>query len=155
MAVVGAGEANLEDAGRAEEVGRLLAEAGAVVVCGGLGGTMEAVCRGCTAAGGISVGILPGRDRRQANPWVTAAVATGLGEARNSVVVSSADVVIAIGGEYGTLSEIAMALKIGRPVVGLNTWALSRPDGTREQSVLEASDPGRAVDKALELAGVG
>jgi uncharacterized protein (TIGR00725 family) len=105
-------------------VGRLVAERGAVVVCGGLGGTMEAACRGAKQAGGTTVGILPGLDRSQANPFVDVALPTGLGEARNALVVRAADAVIAIGGGYGTLSEIALALKSGKRVIGLGTWEI-------------------------------
>jgi uncharacterized protein (TIGR00725 family) len=106
----------------AEAVGRELAERGAVVVSGGLGGVMAAASKGATEAGGTAVGILPGSDREAANPWVGVAIPTGLGELRNGLVVRAADAVIAIGGAYGTLSEIALALKAGTPVTGLNTW---------------------------------
>src|SRR5678815_2375684 len=126
VAVVGAGAPDTRVAALAEEVGRLLARSGAVVVCGGLGGVMEAACRGAKSEGGTTVGILPGSDRNDANPWVDVAIPTGLGEARNALVVRSVDVVIAIRGEYGTLSEIALALKTGEPVVGLETWELSQ-----------------------------
>jgi uncharacterized protein (TIGR00725 family) len=108
----------------AEEVGRLLARRGAVVVCGGLGGVMEAACRGAAREGGTTVGVLPGLDRGAANPFVSVAVATGLGEARNALVVRAADALIAVGGAYGTLSEIALALKAGKPVIGLGTWEI-------------------------------
>jgi uncharacterized protein (TIGR00725 family) len=108
----------------ADEVGRLLARRGAVVVCGGLGGVMEAACRGASREGGTTVGVLPGLDRGAANPFVSVAVATGLGEARNALVVRAADALIAVGGAYGTLSEIALALKAGKPVIGLGTWEI-------------------------------
>ncbi|HXD59695.1 MAG TPA: TIGR00725 family protein [Thermoleophilaceae bacterium] len=145
VAVVGAGEASREEAAAAEEVGRLLAERGAVLVCGGLGGVMEAACRGAKEAGGSTVGILPGRDRAAANDHVDIAIATGLGEARNALVVRAADVLIAVGGGYGTLSEIALALKSGTPVVGIGSWELAgRP-------LKEARDPREAVDLALGL----
>lgn len=133
----------------AEEVGRLLAKRGAVVVCGGLGGAMEAVCRGASGAGGTTVGILPGGDRGAANPHVTLAVATGLGEARNAIVARTADAVIAIGGAYGTLSEIALALRAGKRVVGLGTWELSR-EGEPAGDILAAGDPEQAVALALD-----
>ncbi len=126
VAVVGPSEGAPAELRAAEAVGRGLAERGAVVVCGGLGGAMEAACRGAKEAGGTTVGILPGSDRSAANAWVDVAVATGLGEARNAVVVRSADAVIAVAGSYGTLSEIALALRAGTPVVGLGTWELSR-----------------------------
>jgi hypothetical protein len=125
-------------------VGRALAEAGAVLVCGGLGGVMEAACRGAQEAGGTTVGILPGHDRADANPYVDVAVATGLGEARNALVVRAADALIAVGGEYGTLSEIALALKAGKPVVGIDSWDLDR--------IERADDAATAVRRALDLA---
>lgn len=151
VAVVGAGEADDETARRAETIGRLLGEAGAVVVCGGLGGVMAAVCRGAKSAGGRTVAILPGLDRSAANEWVDIAIATGLGEARNALVVRSADVVVAVGGEYGTLSELALALKAGTPVVGLGTWQLVK-DGEPVSAFLEASTPEEAAELALVLA---
>jgi uncharacterized protein (TIGR00725 family) len=108
----------------AETVGRLVARSGAALVCGGLGGVMEAACRGARAEGGTTIGILPGLDRSAANPYVEVAIATGLGEARNALVVRAADCLIAVGGAYGTLSEIALALKTGKRVVGLKTWEI-------------------------------
>src|ERR687893_679841 len=110
----------------AETVGRLVAQRGAALVCGGLGGVMEAACRGARAEGGVTIGILPGLDRSAANPHVQVAIATGLGEARNALVVRAADCLIAVGGAYGTLSEIALALKAGKRVVGLNSWEIER-----------------------------
>jgi uncharacterized protein (TIGR00725 family) len=106
----------------AETVGRGIAERGDVLVCGGLGGVMAAACRGAAQAGGTTVGILPGTDRAAGNDWLTVAIPTGLGELRNGLVVRAADVVIAIGGAHGTLSEIALALKTATPVIGLYTW---------------------------------
>ncbi len=150
IAVVGAGRASADEEEAAERVGRGLAEAGAVVVCGGLGGVMEAACRGARAAGGTTVGILPGRDRHAANEYVDVAVATGIGEARNAVVVATVDAVVAVGGEYGTLSEIALALKAGTPVVGLHTWELARRAGPVD-GVLAVDDPETAVAAALAL----
>jgi uncharacterized protein (TIGR00725 family) len=144
VAVVGPSEATAGETERAEEVGRLLAARGAVVVCGGLGGVMEAVARGAAGAGGTVLGILPGTDRAEANAHVTVAVTTGMGEMRNPLVVRSADAVIAIGGAYGTLSEVAFALRTGVPVVGIGTWDL--PD------VVVAPGPEAAVDLAWELA---
>src|SRR5207253_4054982 len=129
VAVIGAGDASAAELATAEDLGRELAGRGAVVVCGGLGGVMEAVCRGARAAGGTTVGILPGDDRSAANPHVTVAVATGLGEARNLLVVRTADAVVAVGGGFGTLSEIAFALRLGRPVIGIGTWELGPPGG--------------------------
>lgn len=106
----------------AEAVGRGLAEHGAILVCGGLGGVMAAACRGAKSAGGLTVGILPGSDRRAANEWVDVAIPTGLGELRNGLIVRAAEALIAVGGGPGTLSEIALALKTGVRVVGLDSW---------------------------------
>ncbi len=128
VAVVGPGEASPDELHRAEEVGAGLATAGAVVVTGGLGGVMEAACRGARSRRGRTLGILPGDDRDAANGWVEIAVATGVGELRNGLVVRAADAVVAIGGGHGTLSEIALALKLGRPVVGLGTWEVHGVD---------------------------
>jgi hypothetical protein len=144
VAIVGASEASEAEMANGETVGRLLAAAGAIIVCGGRGGVMAAACRGAADAAGIAVGILPGPDRGAANEWVTVAIPTGLGELRNGLIIRAADVVIAIGGSYGTLSEIALALRAGVPVIGLGTWAI---DGVQEMS-----DPGEAVARALALA---
>jgi uncharacterized protein (TIGR00725 family) len=144
VAVVGPGEASAQEQRDAEMVGRALAQGGATVVTGGLGGVMAAACRGAAGAGGLTVGILPGRDRGGANEWVAVALPTGLGELRNALVVRSADAVVAVGGAYGTLSEIALALKTAVPVVGLRTWAI---DGI--EHVETAAD---AAARALELA---
>ena len=141
VSVVGPGEASERELEVAEAVGRELAARGAVVVCGGLGGVMAAACRGAASAGGLTVGILPGADREAANAWVAVAIPTGLGEMRNALVVRCADAVVAIGGAYGTLSEIALALKTGVPVVGLGTWEI---DGIRR-----AQTPAEAVGLAL------
>jgi uncharacterized protein (TIGR00725 family) len=122
VAVVGPGNASPTELQLAEEVGAGLAAAGAVVVTGGLGGVMEAACRGARSRQGMTLGILPGEDRDAANGWVQVAVATGLGELRNGLVVRAADALVAIGGGHGTLSEVALALRVGRPVVGLGTW---------------------------------
>ncbi|HEV8353866.1 MAG TPA: TIGR00725 family protein [bacterium] len=111
---------------RAEEIGRLIGAAGDVLICGGLSGVMEAACRGAKSAGGMTVGILPGADRADANRFVDVAIATGLGEMRNVIIVMNADGVVAIGGGYGTLSEIGHALRAGKPVVGLGTWEAVR-----------------------------
>ena len=150
VAVVGGGAADTDTCAIAEAVGRALAGRGAVVVCGGLGGVMEAACRGAKHGGGLTVGILPGTDRRDANAYVDVAVPTGMGEARNALVVRAADVVIAVGGEFGTLSEIAFALRTGVGVVGLATWELRRP-GLVDDPVVRARTPEDAVDAALAL----
>lgn len=154
VAVVGAGDPAAAGDARAEALGRALAGRGAVVVCGGLSGVMEAVCRGARAAGGRTVGILPGLDRADANPYVELAIPTGLGEMRNALVVRAADAVVAVGGEFGTLSEVALALKTGVPVVGLDTWQLARGGSTLQPDpIVRADDPEVAAEQALKLAG--
>jgi uncharacterized protein (TIGR00725 family) len=153
VAVCGPGVATEEEAAWAEEVGRLLAGAGAVLVCGGLGGVMDAAARGATEAGGIALGILPGTERSSASPHLTAAIPTGMGEARNALVVRAAEAVVAIAGEFGTLSEIALALKLGTPVVGLRTWQVARPGRREPDPIARASSPAEAVRMALDLAG--
>jgi uncharacterized protein (TIGR00725 family) len=125
VAVIGKGAPDTELAPLAEDVGRRLADAGAVVVCGGLGGVMEAAARGAREAGGDVIGILPGSDPDEANPHVTHAVATGIGHARNLAVVGSAEAVIAIGGEWGTLAEVGFARRLGRPVIAIRGWQVS------------------------------
>jgi uncharacterized protein (TIGR00725 family) len=151
ISVIGAGLASEDEVAAAEEIGRLLAEAGAILLCGGLGGVMDAAARGCDAAGGTSVGILPGEDRTAGSAHLTVRIATGLGEGRNVIVARAADAVIAVGGEFGTLSEIAFALKMGKPVVGLGTWSLDL-EGLPGDPLQRASDPVDAVAKALEAA---
>ena len=133
---------------RCERIGRLLAEAGAVLVCGGLGGSMERAARGAFEAGGFTLGILPGTTRAEGNPYLTLSVPTGMGEMRNALNVRASDAIIAVAGEYGTLSEIAFALKTGKRVIGLGTWELSK-DGSPADGIVRASDPGRAVELAL------
>jgi uncharacterized protein (TIGR00725 family) len=150
IAVIGAGADDPRLAALAEEVGAGLARAGARLVCGGRGGVMEAAARGATGAGGEVIGILPGDDLAEANAHVTHPVATGVGQARNIAVVASGDAVIAIGGAWGTLSEIAFARRLGRPVVGLRTWELASAD---EESGIElAGHPAEAVALALQFA---
>jgi uncharacterized protein (TIGR00725 family) len=149
VAVCGAGDATKQDVERAEQVGRLLAEAGAIVVCGGLGGVMDAAARGATDAGGISVGLLPDVTRAGSSEYLSIALPLGLGETRNALVVRSADALIAVGGEWGTLSEIAFAMKMGKRVVGLHTWELSR-EGLSVDGILRADSPEDAVRLALE-----
>jgi uncharacterized protein (TIGR00725 family) len=122
IAVIGGSRAGRQALDTALEVGRLIARSGAIVVCGGLGGVMEAASRGAREEGGLVIGILPGASGADANPWVDVPVATGLGYTRNSLVVMNADAVIAVDGEYGTLSEIAYGLIHGKKVVGLGTW---------------------------------
>ncbi len=137
----------------AEEVGRELARRGIAVVCGGLGGVMEAVCRGAKAENGTTIGIMPGNDPTEANRWVDYPGCTGMGYARNAIVVKSGRAVIAIDGAYGTLSEIGHALCDGIPVIGLNTWSLAR-NGQQDAAIIPASTPTEAVDKALEAAAM-
>ncbi len=151
VAVIGSGECSQDEASLAEEIGRELAKRDAVVVCGGLGGVMEAACRGATTAGGTTIGILPWNSRHDANPFVQIPIVTGMGPARNSIVAKSAQAVIAISGAYGTLSEIAFALQASVPVVGLNTWSIAR-DGLEDPSMLRVASPVEAVEKALSLA---
>lgn len=148
VAVVGADVATPDEQAAARTIGRGLAAAGATVVCGGLGGVMAAACAGAREVGGTTVGILPGTDRLGANPDVMIAIPTGLGEARNVLVVRAADAVVAVGGEYGTLSEIALALKAGVPVVGLGTWTLTR-HGHVDEGIEVADDAADAVRRAL------
>ncbi len=151
IAVIGNSSCSAEEAELAETVGGLLAQRGDTVICGGLGGVMEAVCRGAKSKGGLTIGVLPGEDPSLANPWVSIPVVTGIGEARNVAVVKSAQAVIAIGGGYGTLSEIAHALKSGIPVIGLHTWSLSR-NGREDNSIIKAYSASEAVEKAVSLA---
>ena len=148
VAVVGPSEASADELEAAEEVGRRLGERRAVLVCGGLGGAMEAACLGAKATGGTTLGILPGSDRAEANMHVDLVVATGLGEARNAIVARTVDVVIAVGGAYGTLSEIALALRVGKRVVGLGTWELAK-GGEPVEDIVRAATPAEAVELAL------
>jgi uncharacterized protein (TIGR00725 family) len=148
VAVIGPGEADAAQRALGEQVGRELGRRGAVLVCGGLGGVMEAACRGVREAGGTTVGILPGPDRATANPFVEVAVATGMGELRNGLIVRTADALIAIGGAYGTLSEIALALRAGKRVVGLGTWELAQA-GAAVDAIDVATDARDAVERAL------
>ncbi len=151
IGVCGAARASAAESALAEEVGRLIARGGAVLVCGGLGGVMDAAARGATAEGGTVVGILPGETRTGEGEHLTVSVPTGMGEARNALVVRSADAVIAVGGEFGTLSEIALALKMGKPVVGLGTWELAKA-GRPDTSIDRADSAAEAVALALERA---
>lgn len=149
IAVIGAGDADDADLERARKLGARLAEAGAVVICGGLGGVMEAAARGCVECGGTTVGLLPGRDDSRANPWITLPLATGMGEARNALVVRSAEAVIAVGGSWGTLSEIALAKKMGVPV------AILGAPPAQGLGLHHPTDPDEAADWAVEQAAEG
>jgi len=149
IGVIGAGDCPNQAAQLAEAVGYGLAQQHLTLICGGLGGVMAAACRGAKAAGGTTIGILPGTHRTAANPWVDIAIATGLGEARNLIIVRSAQALIAIGGEYGTLSEIAFALKLGVPVIGLQTWQLAR-QGQILNAIPEAETAEAAVSWVVQ-----
>jgi uncharacterized protein (TIGR00725 family) len=150
IGVIGGSDITPEVARLAEEVGREIARRGAVLVCGGLAGVMEAACKGASEAGGLTIGILPGESRRDANPYVKIPVVTGIGYARNVAVVKTSQAVIAIDGSYGTLTEIAYALQSGIPVVGLGTWSISI-DGKADKNIITAESAGEAVDRAMTL----
>jgi uncharacterized protein (TIGR00725 family) len=143
VGVVGAGYCDDAIARIAEEVGERLARRGLVVLTGGRGGVMEAASRGAKKGDGLTIGILPGDRREDANRYVDIPIVTGFGEARNVIVARTAEVLVAIAGEYGTLSEIALALKMGRPVIGLHTWSLAK-------DVIVVEDPEQAVEKVLD-----
>ena len=145
IGVIGAGECSAKDYKIAYEVGREIANAGAVLVCGGLGGIMEGTCKGAKENKGVTVGILPGDSKKDANPYVDISIVTSLSHARNNLVVRSSDVIIAIKGGYGTLSEIAIALKIGKKVIGIDTWDVS-------EEIIQATDAKDAVRKVLAVA---
>ncbi len=151
ISVAGGSSATDRELALAEETGRLIAERGAILVCGGLGGAMEAACRGAALAGGLTVGILPGSNPESANPYVQIPIPTGLGEVRNALVATASNALIAIGGKLGTLSEIALALRNGIPVVGLDTWQLD-PSRTRPFTLHTATTASEAVELAFQLA---
>ncbi len=150
ITVIGASDCSEEEARLAEELGRELARRGATLICGGLEGVMEAACRGAASQGGMTIGILPGNSRNDANPHVKIPIVTGMGYARNAIVAKSGQAVIAIGGSYGTLSEIAHALQSDIPVISLGTWSLAR-GGVADKSIIIAQNPADAVEKALSL----
>jgi uncharacterized protein (TIGR00725 family) len=145
IGIIGAGSCDEKISRIAEEMGRRVAESGAALVCGGLGGVMEAASKGAKESGGLTIGILPGFNKDEANPYIDIPIVTGLSHARNVIVVRSADVVIAISGGYGTLSEIALALKMGKPVIGIGTW--EGIDG-----VIRVKSPEEAMKKIKEFA---
>jgi uncharacterized protein (TIGR00725 family) len=153
ISVIGAADYDQRESAFAEEVGQLLAEAGLGIVCGGRGGVMEAVCRGAREHGGFTLGILPSQDRHQANRYLSVILPTGLGEARNVLVVLAGEVVLAIGGGYGTLTEIAHALKYEKPVVGFQTWSGHRP-GLGELPIHRVESPAEAIKSIQELMGL-
>src|SRR3972149_4049832 len=145
IGVIGTSEASTEEYQTAEEVGREIARRKGILVCGGLGGVMEASCRGAKSEGGLTIGIIPGSSKKEANPYVDIPIVTGISEARNIIVVRSSNAIIAIGGSFGTLSEIAFALKLEIPVIGINTWEVST-------NIKKATTPKEAVDLAFSLA---
>ena len=145
IGVIGTSEASTEEYQTAEEIGREIARRKGILVCGGLGGVMEASCRGAKSEGGLTIGIIPGSSKKEANPYVDIPIVTGISEARNIIVVRSSNAIIAIGGSFGTLSEIAFALKLEIPVVGINTWEVST-------NIKKATTPKEAVDLAFSLA---
>ena len=151
VGVAGASRAEPALVEQAERLGRRLAEGGAVVVCGGGPGVMEAVCRGAWSGGGTTVGLLPGLDRAEGNPYLTVSLPTGLGQGRNLLLVRSSDALVAVGGGFGTLSEIALALRTGTPVVGLATWSLHLDAGPVDAFPV-AADPDAAADMAMKAA---
>jgi hypothetical protein len=152
IGVIGGSTADQQTRSLAEEIGRRIARSGARLICGGLGGVMEAACKGAAEAGGVTVGILPGDDAASANPYVAVPVATAMGIARNVIIVHSSDALIAVNGGYGTLNEIAAALHLGKPVVGLKTWNLPAAGDVDPTLFHVASTPEEAVQKALALA---
>jgi uncharacterized protein (TIGR00725 family) len=153
IAVCGPGrDATDEQLAAAEEVGAGLADAGAVLLCGGLGGVMEAACRGARSRAGETVGLLPGERRDDANGWVRIAIPTGLGEGRNALIVRAADALIAIGGGWGTLSEIALAMRRGVAVIGLGTWEPGRDGDGAADGIVRVQSAAEAVAKALHCA---
>ncbi len=152
IAVIGGDSPPPEALPAAEAVGREIAQRGHVLICGGRGGVMEAACRGARAAGGHTIGVLPGPDRRYMNPHVEFPIVTNMGAARNAVIVLSADAVIAVDGSYGTLSEIALALVHGKPVVGIGTWRISDAAGTEDGRIVRVDGPVEAVERAVAAA---
>ncbi|MCP4538697.1 MAG: TIGR00725 family protein [Chloroflexi bacterium] len=151
IGVIGGSAPSKEEIATAEVVGRALAEGGGTLVCGGRGGVMEAACRGAKSADGLTIGILPGTNRSEANPYVDIPIVTGIRCARNVIITRTAQAVIAVGGSYGTLSEIAFALSFGTPVVGLGTWKIEREDHS-PAPIVYAATPKEAVKHALALA---
>lgn len=145
IGVIGAAEANAQESEIAEVVGKDIAKRNGALVCGGLGGVMEAACRGAKSEGGLTIGIIAGFSASDANPNVDIPIVTGMSHARNVIVVRSSCAVIAIGGSYGTLIEIALALKLETPVIGINTWEVS-------SNIKKVTDPKEAVDLAFRLA---
>ena len=144
IGVIGQGESKKEMNELAENIGREIAKNSCILICGGLGGVMEASCRGAKRGNGLTIGLIPGNDKNDANKYVDIPIVTGMGEARNLIIVKSSDALIAIGGSYGTLSELSFALKFKKPVVGINTWDIS-------EQIHKANNPKEAVELALRL----
>lgn len=149
VSIIGGAKCSKTDCKIAEEIGYLLGKRDIVIVCGGRGGVMEAACRGAQRAGGITIGILPGQDGSAGNPFLDIAIPSGMGHSRNMLVAQAAEVVIAIGGGYGTLSEIGIALKMGRIVIGVDTWEAIDKSG-KKIKIIPARDANEAVDLAME-----
>lgn len=150
ISIIGAGDADPEDVRIAEDVGREIAANNAILICGGLGGVMYHAAKGAKEKGGLTIGILPGDDRDNANPFIDIPIVTGLGYARNVIVAYSGEAIIAVGGRLGTLSEIAFALIKERPVIGINTWKLEQ-GRMHGKAIIMAKDAKDAVKKALEI----
>ena len=144
IGVIGAGNATEEEKRISQEVGALIAEENCLLLCGGMGGVMEAACRGAKSAGGTTIGILPGPETSSANRFIDIPVVTGMGEARNVIVAKSSHCIIAVGGSFGTLSEISFALKSQIPVIGLDTWDVS-------EDIIKCKTPEEAVRTAIDL----
>ncbi|MDH4223946.1 MAG: TIGR00725 family protein [candidate division Zixibacteria bacterium] len=144
IGVIGAGTCSKKIYDTAQEVGKFIAGAGAVLVCGGLGGVMEGAAKGVRENGGVTIGIIPGESREEANPYIDFPIVTGFGEGRNLVVIRSSDVIIALPGKYGTLSELSFCMKLGKPVVSLGSWDIS-------DKIVKAKDPKNAIKLALEM----
>lgn len=151
IGVIGSSSTTPEEELLAEEVGKKLAERGIIIMCGGLGGVMNATCRGAKLAGGVTIGILPGTSKKDANPYIDIPIPTGIGEARNLIIIRASSSIIAISGGYGTLSEIAFALKLGIPVIGLKTWELWKIS-KEPINIIQTETAEDAVNKAIELA---
>jgi uncharacterized protein (TIGR00725 family) len=150
VAVIGTRQPSPEESKLAEEVGRKLAKNGVVLVCGGLGRVMEDACRGARAEGGLTIGVIPGDDRKSANSFVQIPIVTGIGYARNVIIVKPAQAIIAVGGGYGTLTEIGYALDSKKPVIGLGTWKISG-NNKLDKSIIRAHNAKEAVSKAIKL----
>jgi len=144
IAVIGAGECDSRILSLAETAGSALAQRNFTIICGGLGGVMEGVCRGAKSSGGLTIGILPGTDPAEANPYVDIPIATGMGIGRNIIIIRSAEAVLAINGSFGTLSEIAYAMQLGKPVVGIETWEVS-------ENIIHAANTTDAVNEISKL----